>query len=321
MSLNNMVVFRKWLQTTYIKVLNEQYSAFNEAVNNCLVLRNGNNHGDFEESDFYQPMPNMIRHRNPRDNNSLSDITFTMDKDRHVKVGRGGGPVVYDYTQFDWINRPDEAGMVIGKNFAKQKFRQEFDLMISIALAALSNHTSDIETDVTGLSQKNLSLAHMNTALSKFGDAYQQINTWFCNSKTMFDLWGQNIANAANLFDYSGVIVKRDPFGNTMIMTDTPSLVEAGTPNEYYCLGLTPGAVILEQNDDYRDASEEILGKTNIGVRWQGEWSFNVQVKGHRWDDQNGGACPNDAALLVNTNWDSLVNTHKELPGIILKVQ
>lgn len=315
-----MIVFRKWLQKTYIKILNDQYMAFNQAVNNCLVLRNGNNHGDYEESDFFAPMPNMIKHRNPRTSASLPDITFSMDKDRNVKVARSVGPVVYDHTQFDWINRPDIAGQIIGTNFAQQKFREEFDLSISVLIAALNNHTGDILTDITDDTVKTLNLGAMNTALSKFGDAYQQINTWFINSKPMFDLFAANIANAANLFEFAGVIVKRDAFGNTLIMTDTPSLVDTGeSPTEYYCLGLTQGSVIIEQNDDYRDASEEIIGKTNLGVRWQGEYSFNMEVKGHRWDETNGGPAPNDAALVLNTNWDSLVNTHKELPGVILK--
>lgn len=318
-----MVVFQDYLEMAMIETLNEYITMFNAATNNCLILRSGSNHGDFVEESFVEAMPDMIKYRDPRTDTALSDVTFAMDKNRHVKVGRTAGPVKYDLTQFNWINKdPSAAGIIIGRNFAEEKFRKYFDLMISILRAAMSNDAADIQTDVSGSGTPNLTYGNMNTAMSKFGDAYRNISTWIMHSKPMFDLWGTNLANTNQLFSYAGVIVNVDPFGNTMIMSDSPSLINVTpTPDEYHCLGLTPGSIIFEENNDFEQDMESIIGRTNLGKRWQSEWSFNAMVKGYRWDSTNGGASPNDAALVLSTNWDNIVNTHKSLPGIDLVVQ
>jgi hypothetical protein len=297
---------------------------FNAATNNALILRPGSNHGDYVENSFYAEMPDMIKHRNPRADAALSDVTFTMERERTVKVGRTAGPVKWDDTQLAWIKRsPDEAGTVIGFNFAEQKFRKYFDLMISILVAAMSNDAASLRTDVTAAVgvAANFNLANMNTAMSKFGEAYTKLGVWLVHSKPMFDLFGANLTNTANLFEFAGVRITTDHLGKPLIMSDSPSLVNTvPNPDQYRCLCLTPGSIIFEENNDYKSEYEKILGRTNLGNRWQAEWSFNASVKGYSWDAANGGTSPNDAALVVATNWDNVTNTHKNLPGVELLV-
>lgn len=315
-----MVVFQKYFQTALNKILDLQYSAFNGAVNNALILRSGSNHGDFVEESFMLPMANLIHHRDPRADSSVATIGFEMDKSRSVKTGRRIGPVEWTATEFKWIQEdPKRAAVALAKNVAEQKFRTTFDLALAILAAAMGNNNNVVH-DITGETVKTLNYSSMNTALSKFGDAYQRINTWLMHSKPMFDLFGTNLANEANLFSYSGVIVKRDPFGNPMIMSDSPSLVDTvPSPDEYISLGLTPGSIIIEENNDYVQELVPVTQRTNIKYVWQAEYSINIQVKNYSWDSTNGGKAPNDAALVLNTNWDVIDNTTvKVLPGVKL---
>lgn len=323
MSLSNMVVFQEYKKMTMMEVLNIQVSAFNEAAKGCLILKTGNNDGDFTESSYLKAMPDMVHSRNPYIDQAVTPVTMAMDKDRSVKVARRGGPVKYDAVDFKWINRsPEDAGIHYGKNFAEQKFREYFDLAVAILKAAMSNDSALIGYDATLDTVKTLNYTALTKAAGKFGDAYTRIKAWLMHSKPVFDLWSSNLTNDSRLFNYGGVIVMSDPMGNPIIMSDTPSLVNtAPTPDTYNCLGLTEGAITFEENDDFTQAMQEVLLRENIGYLWQSEWSFNASVKGYRWDDVNGGKAPNDAALVLNTNWDKIaVNTHKDLPGVNLVV-
>lgn len=316
-----MVVFQKYFQTALNKILDLQYSAFNAAVNNALILRPGSNHGDFIEQSFVLPMDNLIHHRDPRADDSVTTIGFEMDKSRSVKTGRRIGPVEWSVTQFKWIQEdPKRAAVILAKNIAEQKFRKTFDLAVAVLAAAMGNNSNIVHDITDSVTNKKLNYGDMTTALGLFGDAYQRINTWLMHSKPMFDLFGANLANEANLFSYNGVIVKRDPFGNPMIMTDTPSLKDTTpNPDEYINLGLTPGSVIIEENNDYTQEMVPVLGKTNIKYVWQGEYSVNVEVKNYSWDSTNGGKVPNDAALVLSTNWEVIDDTTvKVLPGVKL---
>ena len=115
--------------------------------------------------------------------------------------------------------------------------------------------------------------------------------------------------------------VTTDHVGRPLIVTDSTALIDT-TPNPdvYYCLGLVPGAVIVEQNNDFFANEETSNGDENILRTWQAEWTYNLGIKGYAWDKTNGGKSPNDSALGTSTNWDKYASSDKDGPGVILKV-
>lgn len=170
-----------------------------------------------------------------------------------------------------------------------------------------------------------MSFLNLNKGQAKFGDQASMISAWVMHSKAMFDLYGKNLTNSASLFTYGTVNVVRDPFGKLLIMTDSPALFldEAGGVGvDYYAsLGLVPGGVVIDQNNDFTANEEAKNGDENIIRTYQAEWSYNVGIKGFAWDKTNGGKSPNDAALLTSTNWDKYATSHKDLAGVVVKTK
>jgi hypothetical protein len=54
-------------------------------------------------------------------------------------------------------------------------------------------------------------------------------------------------------------------------------------------------------------------------MRLQGEFAFNVGLKGFQWDVTNGGANPTDSALGTGSNWDLIAADIKDTSGIIIQ--
>ena len=53
-------------------------------------------------------------------------------------------------------------------------------------------------------------------------------------------------------------------------------------------------------------------------MRYQGEYAYNMKVKGFTWDVTNGGANPTAAAVATATNWDKTVADDKNIGGVQL---
>lgn len=329
MALSNMVVYQEQVMTTMIEILQTQTVLFNAAVGNALILRAGNHRGDFTQMSFFKSMGNMIRRRNPYSQASIATMTFEMDEKVSVKVGSGTPLVQWSVTQFKWINLdPALAGTIAGKNLAFQMFQEYFNLALLVVYAALRNEGSDVRTDLTLASgtpgdANKASHRALTAVQAKFGDASQNIKLWVTHSKPVFDLYDVALVNSNELFKYENIRVVADPLGKPIVISDSPSLVDTVTvPSipKYRMLGLTEGAVIIEQNDDFTQQDLPVLGLENIAHEWQAEWSFNLMVKGYSWDMANGGKAPNNAALVVSANWDRHEDNLKLLPGVILEV-
>ena len=193
---------------------------------------------------------------------------------------------------------------------------------LGASYAALSAQTAVVYNATLNTSPEDtLSFGNLNNGQAKFGDQASTISAWVMHSKPMFDLYGKNLSNAERLFNYGNINVMRDPFGKLLVMTDSQNLVITGTPNNYAVLGLVPGAVIIDQNNDYTANEEAKNGDENIIRTFQAEWSYNVGVRGFAWDKTNGGKSPNDAALLTSTNWDKYATSHKDLAGVVVKTK
>jgi hypothetical protein len=57
-------------------------------------------------------------------------------------------------------------------------------------------------------------------------------------------------------------------------------------------------------------------GDENIRRTQQSEWTYNLSLKGYKWDETNGGASPSDAALGTGTNWDKQATDIKNTAGV-----
>ena len=323
MALSDLAVYSEYAYSSMTEVLRQRIDLFNAATGGAITLRSAAHQGDFSDVAFFAKISGLVRRRNSYGSGSVAEKNLAHLVDTMVKVAAGTPPVRLDPGQFKWIQQnPEVAGAALGQQLAVDTMADMLNVGLGASYAALSAQTA-VVYDATGNTspENTLSFGNLNNGQAKFGDQASTISAWVMHSKPMFDLYGKNLTNSESLFTYGNINVMRDPFGKLLVMTDSQNLVIAGAPNNYAVLGLVPGAVIIDQNNDYTANEEAKNGDENIIRTFQAEWSYNVGVKGFAWDKANGGKSPNDAALLTSTNWDRYATSHKDLAGVIVKTK
>ena len=323
MALSDLAVYSEYAYSSMTEVLRQKIDLFNTATGGAIQLRAAAHQGDYSDVAFFAKISGLVRRRNAYGSGNVSEKNMAHLVDTMVKVAAGTPPVRLDPGQFKWIQQnPEVAGAALGQQLAVDTMADMLNVGLGASYAALSAQTA-VVYDATGNTspENTLSFGNLNNGQAKFGDQASTISAWVMHSKPMFDLYGKNLTNSASLFTYGNINVMRDPFGKLLVMTDSQNLVIAGAPNNYAVLGLVPGAVIIDQNNDFTANEEAKNGGENIIRTYQAEWSYNVGVKGFAWDKANGGKSPNDAALLTSTNWDRYATSHKDLAGVIVKTK
>jgi hypothetical protein len=301
-----------------IEVLDQKVDLFNAATEGTIVLNSGaTNNGDYSEAAMFKLLGSLIRDRDPNDNTTnLVPRKLEHIKKVSVKVGLGHDMVDLSPAQFAWINMDQkQAGASVGQSIAIGQLER----YLNIALGISKNVFNANANLVHDASVAKMTPVNFVNAAALFGDRSGSIRAWVAHSKPMHDLWAGNIINSQNLFTYGNVTVLRDTFGKLFIMTDCPDLVTAGAPNKYDTLGLTEGAITIEQNNDFLTNISTTNGKNNIQRTMQSEWSCNIGMKGYSWDKTNGGVAPTNAELKTASNWDMFVTSVKDTAGVTIK--
>jgi hypothetical protein len=330
MALSDLAVFNEYAHSAFTEVQKQQIELFNAATERCIALRGGNNQGDYSEAAFFAKVSGgLVRRRNAYGSGAISSAVMSHLRDVSVKVASGTPEVRLDPGQFKWIQQnPEEAGAAMGQQLAQDSLADMLNVGLGAAYAAMAQVSAivtniSVQTATTVAAANEPSWGALNTAAFNFGDRSSDIRGWVMHSTPMRKLFAANLANGEGLFSYGTVNVVRDPFGKFLVMTDSPNLfvldtVPAPDANQYRILGLTPGAIEIEQNDDYTENIQTENGDENIIRSFQAEWSYNLGLKGFRWDRTNGGPSPTNAAIFTGTNWDRYATSDKDLPGVVL---
>lgn len=321
MALSDLAVYNEYAYDAYTEVLQQQIQLFNEASAGTIVLSSAAHQGDYNERAFFQKISGgTVRRRNSYGSGAISQVSMAHAEDVMVKVAAGTPEILIPPGQYKWIQQdPEVAGAAMGQQLAVDTLADMLNTSVAAAAAALSAQSAivnDISGGSGGAEYPNFS-ALSDTAM-KFGDANSRVSAWIMHSYVVGKLYGNALANGQSLFSYGNVNVIADPFGRRFIVSDIPGLIVTGSPNKYRTLGLTPGAINVDQNNDYTENWETSNGDENIQRSFQAEWSYNVGVKGFAWDKANGGASPNQAALLTASNWDKIVTDNKDLAGVLM---
>lgn len=319
MALSDLAVFSEYTYEAMTEVLTQQIALFNAASQNTIILRTNPVQGDFSDSAHWALIDGLVRRRNAYGTGDVAAKTLEHLVETMVKIAAGTPPVTMPPSQFRWIQRnPEEGGSVYGQQLAVAAMADMLNTSIMGYVAALTGET-DVYEDV---SSTDTTFSTLLNGASKFGDRSADLRAWLLHSKTMFTIFGTALANTEGLFTFGTVNVRQDGFGRPFIVTDSPSLINTTpNPDTYYAAGLTQGAIIVEQNDDFEQNVETTNGEENIQRSIQSEWSYNLGFKGYTWDKATGGKSPNDAALATAANWDRVATSHKDTAGVLLQVK
>lgn len=319
MALSDLQVFSEYAYSSMTEVQDQAIQKFNEASQGTVILRSASNQGDYSDTAFWKKISGLVRRRNAYGSGTVTEKVLEHLLATSVKVAAGTPPVRIDPGMMKWIQRsPEEAGATVGQQLAEDSLADMLNTACLVGRVAIGSVTA-VVNDISGGTggAEKTTLGSLNTTVAKFGDRAQAIQAWLMHSTPLFDLYGQALTNANQLFVFGNVQVRQDGFGRVFVVTDSPNLVVAGTPTKYHTLGLTAGALVVEQNGDFTDNVETKNGDENIIRTYQAEWSYNVGIKGFAWDKTNGGHSPNNAAIGGAGNWDRYSTSVKDLAGVV----
>jgi hypothetical protein len=315
MALSDLAVFSEFVYSAQTEVLRQQIDLFNAATGGAIILDTKAHVGDYSDRAMWAKVAGLVRRRNPYGSGAVAEKVLEQLVDTMVKVAAGTPPIRIDPSMFKWIQRnPEEGGAVIGQQLAIDTLAD----MLNTALMACAAALSGVAAVNYDGSAAVANIATFNSGQAKFGDRYTDIVCWVMHSKPLFDIFGAAITNSALLFNFGTVNVKTDPFGRPMVISDSPGLFIDASTDLYIGLGLTPGAVRIDQQADFTDNLSTLNGDENIVRTYQAEWSYELGIKGFSWDKSNGGHAPNDAALAVSSNWDRIATDIKDLAGVMV---
>jgi hypothetical protein len=322
MALSDLAVYSEYAYSTMTELVAQEVEKFNAASQGTIILSAAANQGDFSDIAKWKKISGLVRRRNAYGSGAVSAKEMLNIVDTMVKVAAGTPPVNINPSQFLWIQKnPEEAGVVLGEQLAGDLLADMLNTAILAGYAAMVQ-TSAILYNATSDTPDTLTASAMVKAAAKLGDRSQDIAAWVTHSLPYHNFVSNNLAMTNNaLFTYGTVAVRTDVQGRPIIISDSTALIDTTpNPDTYHVLGLVPGAIIVEQNNDYIANESTVNGDENIKRTWQAEWSYNVGIKGYAWDKTNGGKSPTDAALGTSTNWDKYATSDKDGPGVILKV-
>ena len=316
MALLDMKVFVNNARELVIEKLGQKIEMFNQASNGTINLSSDGFSGDFFQKSFYNTLQAAGRRVDRyAANGAVANTALSQDAYSEVKVAGGFGPVIFEPSQLSWIqSSPAEALRVISDSMVEYIMADQLNTSLLALTGAISNvagATNDISASA-GLSQSAL-----NSTDALFGDSSMNLQARFMTGTAYHKLIGEAITNSNQLFQ-AGNITIVNILNKPVIVTDSPALREAGTPNKQKVLSLAAGAIKVGNTSDLIVNEDTSNGKERIETTVQGDYSFTLGMLGYGWDETNGGKSPVDAEIATGTNWDLFVNDIKHSAGTIL---
>lgn len=302
------------------EVLMQNVDVFNAASRGALRLVPQRIKGDYEKESFIKEIASLVTRRDVTSVAAADDIKMEQGEIVGVKINRKIGPVAQTRDAFKKIARnPQEFSFLLGQQSAKAVLVDYVNTAIMAAATALSGQSA-VVVDKSSENPGTISHTYLIDGKATFGDAAGNIVCLVMHSKPYNDLAklgiSEKITNVADMVINTGNI---GSMGLPVIITDSSSLVVQGTPDEYITLGLVADALVLAQSEEQDIESDLVTGLENLVVRIQGEYAYNLRVKGFAWDTGNGGANPTDGAIGTSSNWDLIAADTKALAGFYLR--
>jgi len=315
MALSDMKVFNEYLKNATIETLAQDVEKFNAASAGAIRLTTQGIDGDFLQESFWAGLHSAQRRVDRYAANGAQSATALSQKQYDaVKVAGGFGPILWEPSQLSWIQKsPEEALEVISRNLSEAIVADQLNTVLAALVAAISNQAA-ATNDVSATA--GITYSAINSAHAKFGDASGRLVAQVMNGVTFHKLLGQNLGNAQQLFRAGDVTIV-DILGKAVIVTDAPSLFEAGTPDKQKVLSLADGAGMVMDGSDLITNIETSNGKGRIETTFQADYSFGLALRGYTWDTANGGKSPTDAELATGSNWELVANSIKASAGVI----
>lgn len=304
-------------QTGYIERITQVLDKFNGGSANTVVLRTVRKIGDFSYETFFKNAGGLVSRQDQTSVAPVASKKLVQGTLNDVKLNRKIGPV--EWTRSALLKPGLDMNAIryaAGVQAADDVLADMLNTGLLAGRAALGNVADLTMTVPTAGVLDTMNLAG---AMAKLGDNAANIKAWVTHSKPFYDLVKAQINPTAHGDSLAGSVVMGGTpatFGKPVIVTDSPSLVD-GT--DYFTLGLTTESIVVEETEDmYLVVSDPITGLEQLVIRMQGEFAYNLGLKGFAFD-VTAGKNPTLAAVGAGANWIKAFDSIKHLGGVVIK--
>lgn len=323
---SNFKVYQNYLKTRAAETLQQQADVFNAAVNNAVLLSTSEKPGDYEYESFFKDIASLVTRRDTTSTSAATKLSMIQDEFIRVKLNRKIGPVDQSRDSFRKIfarySEMEFSGILGGQIAVAQQLDMLNSVLLASRAALVTNNSGSLLYTVP--SSGTITTPALVDGLSKMGDRSDRIVAWVMHSKVYFNLVKEQIAQkidgVSNFNVQTGTPIT---LNRPVIVTDSASLkVTSGSPavDDYYTLGLVRNGAMAEVTETSDVVIDDVTGGEQLMTRLQGEFAYNVGLKGFKWDVANGGGInPTPTNLGTGTNWDKAASDDKSLAGVVIK--
>lgn len=320
---SDMKVYDPKIQTGFTEQLIQNTEAFNGASKGAIKMVTSRKAGDYDYDAFFKSVSGLVSRRDETSISAATALKLTQDENIGVKLNRKIGPVEATLASFRKAGLDQGAlKIVAGQQSAKAVTVDMLNTALAGGVAALNNQ-SDVKYTVPA--SGTITTPSLVSGLYKFGDAANMIEMLVMHSKVYADLIKEQIA--ANITGVSNFNISAGSplsLNRPILVTDSDALKSVtgtGTAavTNYYTLGLTADALIVEDSEEEFITMDMVTGLENLVLRMQGEYAYSLKIKGFKWDVANGGKNPNAGAIGTGSNWDTNRTSFKDFGGIIIQ--
>jgi hypothetical protein len=306
-----------------IETLQQNADGFNAASNGGIRLVTQLHKGNWEQESFFKSISALVSRRDITSVSGATDTPLQQGELVRIKLNRKIGPVAQTLDAFRKISMdPAEMSFVLGQQTGVAIALDYLNTGLLALDAATSGQSALCYDASSNTSPDRSTLDHTNLVrtMAKLGDASNRIVAWVMHSKPFFDLMENTIAD--KIFEVANVVVYGGTpatFGRPVVVTDSASLITVGSSSTtYHIHGLTDNAAVVEESEERQIASMMITGLENLVMRVQGEYAFNIGVKGFAWDTNGGGTNPTNSSVGTSGNWLKAATDVKNLASVRL---
>lgn len=298
----------------------QNINAWNAASKGTLRLTQARRQGNYKYESFFKKVT-LVSRRDVTSVATATDTAMTQGENVTVKINRKIGPVAQTLDAFKKIAMPAGITAVseaLGEQVADDMTADMLNTGLIAAAAAIKNQSA-VAIAATG---SVITTANLVSALAKMGDRADRVSAWIMHSKVYYDLVAAQIAaNITGVSNFNIATAQPVTLNRPVIVTDSAALKIAGASpllDTYVTLGMTEGGLEVEDSEEQTFWSQEVTGLENLSVRFQGEYAFNIGVKGFTYDVANGGVNPTDGTVGTGSNWDATATSFKDYAGVSL---
>lgn len=310
--------FNEQTYTAITETVAQDVDKFNAASNGTITLANEPAQGDFDIAAKFAAINGLVERRDPAGTGNAGTAALEQFTDNTVKVGSRTKQVAMRPGQYRWVlQNPALFAAQLGTQLAKARTADQLNAGISAMVTSIGN-TTEVVNDQSG---KSPSLKQLIGTAGKMGDRMTAVKAWVMHSHVATLMYEDVYTNSTSLFTYDDVNVVQDAWGRVFVITDSPDLLfKTTTANDSgYVVGLTPSGLAITGNNDFEAVIEETTGGENLIRYYQAEWSYNVGVKGYKFNTAK--AAPTDAEIATAANWTQTATDVKDTAGVLLKVK